>query len=532
MKALKITCPSAVTDKSLRKLENYYGIEFVRNASNGGGDNGYYRMIGDEELLNSLTFHNLIKIALCKNEKVQAYFNQTNWNKAEASSASMSLAGDDGSDVLQAFPTLYVIRGGTNSIYERFIVSDQPFSYDGDEAEEISMFGDTPDFEVIHNGVPRSIYNENVAGTQTVSKMSSFSFEGDDYQTQNGYPRCNLSRYQYEAYARARNENTLANTPYANASCLDLELIQTLLYIECRTKNLNSVFGHGISSNIAPSASNWGTVSGFKFTKGDETYFKSFSGNVYVNGTSTNVWSLLNGQSPLLKMFEVQRAVSNGAELETVYNADGTPLQGGGAGVMTGIWTKTFTCKLVCGMTSSETASEYDVEVVMRVPVWRGRTRLWGNIWQHLSGYEVLNYADIDGTVHNVLYRARSIEEMTVDSDNANKTSPSGFSFVNAYEEIGELGAVSGWMKDSLSTQKGISVLAAKTPGAAINNYQSAYTYLDNTGTAGTYKHKTAGFFGGNANHGLCVLRYCYADYAPSTASVLLGSGFRVALTA
>lgn len=530
MKALRIMCPSSVTDKSLRKLEHYYGIEFERGASNGGGDNGYHAMIGDEELLKNLTFHNLIEIALVKNASKQVTINQTNWNKT-TEGASVSLAGADGSDVMQTFPTLYAILGGTNSVYERYIISDEPFSYDGDEAEEIHAYGETPDFEVIVGNVARSIYNPSLAGTQGATRLANISAAGD-YVNANGYPTCNKSRYGFEQAARSKNANVQVNIPYANASALDLELIMALLYIECRTKNLNSVFGHGISCNVAPNASTWGKVSGCRIKNGENWVYLTFSGSVYIAGSAVSMWSAINGQSPLLKMFEAQRAISDGGELEGVTNADGEAIQGLSDGVMTGIWTKTFTAKLTCALTSGGEVAERDVEVVLRTPVWRGRSRMWGNIWQHLSGYDVLNYKDADGMVHNDLYRAKSIADMTTDSDEANKDSANGYAFVGKYEKIGDLGNKSGWMMESLSTLKGRTVLSAVKTGAAINNYESAYTYLDGTATEGKYRRKTAGFFGGDAYHSTDGLRFCYAFVVPSYSSSNFGSGFRVELSA
>lgn len=529
MKALRIMCPSSVTDKSLRKLEHYYGIEFERGASNGGGENGYHAMIGDEELLKNLTFHNLIQIGLVKNGVKQATFNQTNWNKTKEG-ASVSLAGDDGSDVMQTFPTLYAIIGGTNSIYERYIISDEPFSYDGDEAEEIHPYAETPDFEVIVSNVARSIYNPTIAGTQGTTRLTNISAEGD-YVNANGYPSGSKSRYGFESAARAKNDNTLLNVPYANASTLDLELIMALLYIECRTKNLNSVFGHGISSNASPSESTWGTVSGCRVKNGDAWTYLRFNSNVYISGEAVSMWSAINGQTSLLKIFEAQRAVSDDGTLEGVTNSDGEALQGLSDGVMTGIYTKTFTAKLTCALTSGGEVTERDVEVVLRVPVWRGRTRLWGNIWQHLSGYDVLNYQDGEGVVHNDLYRAKSIADMTTDTDEAAKDSANEFAFVTKYEKIGDLGNTSGWMRDCLSTAKGRTVLPGVNTGAAINNYQSAYTNLDSEATAGKYRRKTAGFFGGYANYSYDVLRYCHAFNAPSSSHTAFGSGFRVELS-
>ena len=53
-KALIIQTPGTMTGSGGKKLENYVGIEFTRGASDGGGTNGYHKMIGDEELLSTL----------------------------------------------------------------------------------------------------------------------------------------------------------------------------------------------------------------------------------------------------------------------------------------------------------------------------------------------------------------------------------------------------------------------------------------------------------------------------------------------
>ena len=166
-KGLKIVLPSSVTDDgSLRKLEHYYGIEFLRGASNGGGDNGYYKLIGDETLMSEMRFHNQIKIAAVKDAQISYLLNQTNWTLTDGGAAA-DLTGANGEDIMQVHTgKVYAILGGTNATYERFIVSDQPFSYDGDVAVEYTGFGETPDYEVIKDGKARSIYDETILGTQ------------------------------------------------------------------------------------------------------------------------------------------------------------------------------------------------------------------------------------------------------------------------------------------------------------------------------------------------------------------------------
>ena len=140
-KALKVQLPSAVDDATgLRKLEHYYGIEFVRGASNGGGNNGYYKMIGDAELLSEMRFHNLLKIASVKDAQTKTILNPVNWRQTVGGAASV-LDGSDGADIMQITHDgekpvgLYAICGGTNATYERFIVSDEYFEYDGDQAQ-------------------------------------------------------------------------------------------------------------------------------------------------------------------------------------------------------------------------------------------------------------------------------------------------------------------------------------------------------------------------------------------------------------
>ena len=92
-----------------------------------------------------------------------------------------------------------------------------------------------------------------------------------------------------------------------------------------------------------------------------------------------------------------------------------------------------------------------------------------------------------------------------------------------------DLGSASGWTKNEIS-KNGISLAVTKDTGAAINNYQSAYLWVDNSNTTGKRRIKTAGPFGGSAYYGTCVPRVCRANSAPSYALTAVASRFRCEL--
>ena len=528
-KCLILTSPGAKSGTGGIKVENYVGIEFVRGASDGGSSKGYNRMLGDEELVSKLAFFDLIKLALVNNGRIKTNLKQTNIYKTE-SGATVDPSGADGSDVMQTFGNaekcFYLINGGTDPTYERFIVSDSYFEFGDDKAEKVVPFGESADYEVKVNNLSRCILSNN-PGSMGTTKCTSIT--DGLYANANGYPSTQTSRYGYEAAARNKNTNKLSNKPYCNATTLDLEVMLALIYIECRTKIITSVFGHGISSNVMPSETNWASTSGFRNTDGTKHYL-TFNNDVYINKQKVNIWTALNGQFPLLQVLQVHKEVANGATLEPVYNADGQALAGAGSGILTGIFKKTITFKLTCAFTSTDADAEHTFELHLCQPVWRGRILNYGNTWDHRSGYEVLNYQEGGKTI-NILYRAPSIDAITTDSDEVTKTSKGGFSFEKAYDQVCDLGTSGGWVKDTIN-HKGISLAVCKTFGGGISNYNQAVLYIDNTSEEGKYKRKQAGLFGGSALNGYCVLRFCNASSAPSISNAHIGSRFRVDLIA
>ena len=542
-KGLKVVLPSAVTDPTgLRKLEHYYGIEFTRGVSNNGGANGYHRMIGDASLLKEMRFHNQMKIAAVKDAEVNTILNQINWRKDEAGAASI-LNGSDGSDIIQAHTQgVYAILGGSHPTYERWIVSDQPFSYDGDEAKYYPPYGETPDYETVMNGVARSIRNDNVLGTHGAGNITGCTDPCFGQADAGGFPKTQVSRYGFEQYARAKNPDTNANLPYMNICNQDIELTAAFMMIEFRTKLLNNIFGHGISSNVGPTAQTWGQVTGFRLTDDNgQTYrYHTFGTQMFLNDSTvgTNMWNILNGSCPVLKIFEAQLAVSDGATLEAVNDSDGNPVQGMAQGVMTGIYTKTFSFTLQnAAIVAGGEKKTWKVDCVLRVPIWRGRTRLWGNLIQWYSGYECVKYLGADGQTHHRLYRSPSIEALVSDSDEVAKTALGQFAFEKAYEDCGELplittgaaGAYGDSMAKNPAGDISTCVMNHQVAGASLYNYEGCAFYRYGDAIEGKYERRGIRF-GGYANGGNAALRYADAPYAPSFAFASIGSGFRVTL--
>lgn len=375
---LILQTPSAMIGETGKKLNNFIGIEFTRGASNNGGDNGYHKMLGDEELLSTLSlFDDGIKLALINNADTKAILNQTNINKL-STGADTDLSGADGSDVMQRIEGMWAILGGTDPTYERFIYSDTYFEYGNDKAVFYEAHAEAPDKLVVVDGNSRSIYGSS-AGNMGTPRATNIS--DDLFKSGAGYPTVNISRDYYERYARNKNSDISSNFPYCNCTVHDLEFMLGILYVEMRTKDFTKVFGYGISSNVTPNDSNWDNTSGFRTTiNGVKKYF-NFSSNVYIGGKIVNIWSALNNQHSLLKVLQAQKEISDGGVFNTVYNSDGIPLHGLSEGVMTGIYKKTITFTLNCAFTESEEDAAHIFELHLCIPVWRGATWMQGNIW-------------------------------------------------------------------------------------------------------------------------------------------------------
>ena len=250
--------------------------------------------------------------------------------------------------------------------------------------------------------------------------------------------------------------------------------------------------------------------------------------------TASNWWTIINGYCPLLKMFEAQLAVSDGGTLETVKNSDGENVQGLADGVMTGIWTKTFSFTVNGSTVSGGTAQNIAVDVCLRAPVWRGRNRLWGNLTQWKGGIEALRWLDGEGKTHHEIFRAPSVEAMMTDSDVTLKSEKGQFAFESAYESLGELpvNTVTGvnWATE-MFTKEAITTAITKLGGGSMLNYEGAANYLGVEATANVYRRMGARF-GVDATGSTAVFRYANLNYEPSSSVTNFGSGFRVKLSA
>ena len=220
-------------------------------------------------------------------------------------------------------------------------------------------------------------------------------------------------------------------------------------------------------------------------------------------------------------MFEAQRAVSTGSSLEAVKNSDGEAVQGMSDGVMTGIYTKQFQIKANIAPANSSDAKECTITYCFRIPVWRGRTRLWGHMAQWYSGYEVTKSA-ASGVNKHTLYRAKSIEGMVKDS------SDTEFGYETSYDNLG-LFAASGYAKNMV-TFNGISTAIGSDTGASRENYESAGVWSDAAVIPDGTKVRKGVRFGNAAATAAAVLRSATVALAPSPASTHDGSGFHVTL--
>lgn len=517
-----------------RKAAILYGAEFTR-----GLDPAMTRWIGDAAYQSNHFILDMFKVAKVKDGAVTGYLNQTNWLLMEDGTASNiiidgTIVTDDGSDIMLVnSSSFYAILGGTNEVYERRIVGKAPFMYDGDVSEEIPAHGVCVDFSVIKSGKQRCIRDNTLVGTGGAGINLNYLADGL------GCIASNVSRFNYELYARAKNVDTSKNIPYCNNFWLDIDVWHTLLCIKFKTKDYhnNSICGKAISSNDAtPTVANWGTQTGVRVTNTGGTYsYYQISSSRFSSGSgvaAVTFWILLNNNRPLLKMLEAQLALSyakaNNIAANTDFVYDGATYSyvdiaghsGLSAGEMTARVRKTVTVSFTgYDVINAVAVTDMPITYLLESVIIKGRQAGWGHLYRWNSGLDCTT----DNTNYT-FYQTTDLSKITTDTDVAEKSAGENFAFETEYDKIGSLANGESWTLRAHNNS-----LFPKTIGGGLHTAECFYSYRTGTGTAGKKARKGV-YFGAVAFYGSASLRICSAYGAPSSASTYVAGGFRVAL--
>lgn len=227
-----------------------------------------------------------------------------------------------------------------------------------------------------------------------------------------------------------------------------------MMYIEFKTKNLKLHFGHG--------ASNW----------------------------STAHWNGYNSANPVLKIFEAQLGLSADPAIVAKGN-------------MSGVFSKSFEFEV----------GGSPVTYTTEFPVWRGKSRLWGNLWQWYSGIEEEVQSSGDGGKTTVYYQPDPSLHDTNRSD-------ASFAFKDSYINAGETIRSSAWIKGILP---GTGI--GKETGGSETLHECSYNR--HTIPASGTSRRGARFGTNLLRGGFGSLSSANVGYAPSVASSGVGGGFR-----
>ncbi len=535
-----------VTSADLESLKMYsysrnmYGCEFLKGSS----DPNSIRWIGDEKFKTNHYILNQFKVAKVKDGAVVKFLNQTNWLKNEDGTASNiiidgTVITDDGSDIMLVNTKgFYVINGGKNATYERRLVSDSPFTYDGEESQYVAPFGMCVDFSIVKDSKQRSIRDNSHTGTGGAG-IGGLSYLSNG----KGCPSASISRFNYELYARNKNVDNTKNKPYANNFTFDLNVWTTLMFIKFQTKDLHStnLCGKCISSNdSAPTAGTWETMTGIRVTESDLTYsYYNFSSSRFranSGGANTDFYNLINGYRPLLKMFEMQLALSyakeNSIAQNVKFNYDGstylyvniTGQNGIGQGEMTAKVRKfvSFQFTGYDGLKNQDVVN-MPIDYVLEQAIINGKIAGWGNIWAWYSGVDMI--VDANNANQYTIYQTDDVTKLAIDTDVTEKNPGEKFAFENVYDLIGTKANGSNY-----NLQLFDKSVMGKTSGASLHTGECTYSYYTGTASAGKIARRGV-YFGGAAHYGSCALRYGYATYAPTATYTSIAGGFRVTLT-
>ena len=438
--------------------------------------------------------------------------------------------------------------------YDVFLISREPFSWHGYEAEEIDLFGWAPDYCVSHldsDNVQRmhSVYNPAWNGSYTAPIgmtgkyiysqneetgviTETFDSEATLLGGAGGLHTTDKPLYTGEQEAMNQNPDTTKTVPFMNHTAEGCNAMQALLLAEGGTFDAHNAtkFGSGFSSNDGANAAVFEAAgsearNGLRYVNGqNQTVYMNLNvNNPWGIGTDYYTGDLINSWRNPWHIMEAHRAVSHAVrkgvgELEwfvfegNKYKYRSVPgFRGPSQGEMTCVVWKVlssqFTNAAIDPADGTTPLTGRRIDYIISTGLFHGmNTQVSPSWWT--SGLVFTEDENRD----YVAYMERDQEALVV-TPTGDKDLDDAFSFENVYPKVGEFSVGEGYAKDYMDGAMMLPKTNADKTGGGLHTYVGKYNWFTG-GAAPAGKKSVRGFRRGD-------LAY-YAPLSPLSMSALL----------
>ena len=484
-----------------------------------------------------------------------------------------AIDGSEGDVLICNIEPYYQIYGQheiQGTIYDVFLMSRVPFTWQGIDAEPVAKFGTSPDFCVSHTDTDNvvrmhSVYNPSWNGSysEPVGVTGKYIYTtdpdtGDIVETYDenatllggagGLHTTDLALYTGEQYAMNLNPDTTKTVPWMNQTAHVCELMQCLLLAEGGTFDAHkaSLMGSGFSSNdAATTAADWeasgsGAKNGLRvYDKNQTAKMYALSGNVrFLNGATTGTVyaaTVINSWRNPWHMLEALRAVSYAIQ-EGVHELEWFTFEGNkykyrsvdgfngpAQGEMTCVVWKMISTKAgsaaIDPTDNSTSIAGNRVDILVSTALLHGVTTQVSPSWW-VSG---LVFTE-DASQNYEAYMERDQEQLAITPNGDNDLADS-WPFESNYLHVGSFTVGEGYRKNYSNQALMIPNTNANKSGAGLHTYVGAYNWFTG-GAAPSGKKSVRGFRrGSNAYITILSPLAMGANSAPSYADTNIGFG-------
>ena len=449
--------------------------------------------------------------------------------------------------------------------YDAFLLSREPFTWHGYDAEEVERGGMSPDYCVAHldtDNVTRmhSVYNPAWNGSYTapVAMVGKYIYHQneetgvitEEYDATatllggaGGLHSTDINLPNGEQYAMNQNDDTTKTVPFMNQTAEGCNTMQALLLAEGGTFDAHraSLMGSGFSSNDASNAAVFEAAgsearNGLRYVngQGNLVYLNLDVSNAFgISGQYTG--AMINSWRNPWHIMEAQRAVSYAVrkgvgELEwfvfegNKYKYRSVPgFRGPGQGEMTCVVWKVlssqFTNAAIDPADGTTHLTGNRIDFIISTAMLHGVTTQVSPSWW-VSGLVMTEDEERNYRCFVERDQAELIKTPTADLDVADK-----YDFENRYPMVLEVTAGEGYARDYLDGAMMLPRTNALKTGGGLHTYVGKYNWFTG-GAAPAGKKSVRGFRrGGSAYYTNLSPLSMYANVSPSNAGAHIGFG-------